>query len=293
MTKGPGVVEGQRYSLHFCVSESKDCKKTKRQRELEFHTDYFRILDTLDLSDKCLPWTKISHSKQGLKMRSLSFKVSPRVGRKAQKLQMVPDICLGACQTMKMRQQVVLARAMFRPSWRTLRRLWPEWMIPKRGTRTARTKERSRLGRRSRREERIEERKSARKRPRSRRPRHELRLSGSERPGTLEVHQQSLTQANRIRLPVVPPARGGARQRDLKRVRASQRRRGAQVVPTAAHMELEECKGLMARRIPANRMTVRKVMRRQFFARGSPPDRSIFSCRSMPRRSQEGWHHGY
>ena len=65
-SEGPGHVEGDRYSLHLCTGVAAQCKKTKRHRALEFHSDYFRILDVTDLSEKCLTWCKAPYAKDGL-----------------------------------------------------------------------------------------------------------------------------------------------------------------------------------------------------------------------------------
>lgn len=58
MTTGPGSGLGRRYLLHMCTSDEGSCRKTKKKLDLEFHTDYFRLIDTGDLTEKVIPWAK-------------------------------------------------------------------------------------------------------------------------------------------------------------------------------------------------------------------------------------------
>ena len=51
---GPGKDFNRRFSLHLCVGPMKDCKKVKKDPQHEFHTDYFRMVDTGDLNSKVL-----------------------------------------------------------------------------------------------------------------------------------------------------------------------------------------------------------------------------------------------
>ena len=46
--------------LHFCVSDEANCSKTKKKPKLEFHTDYFRTLDAVDLVNLRVPWFKVA-----------------------------------------------------------------------------------------------------------------------------------------------------------------------------------------------------------------------------------------
>ena len=56
----------RKFQLHLCIGPSRDCTKTKRKPSFEFHTDFFRLLDTGDLCGKVLPWTKLEPAKRDL-----------------------------------------------------------------------------------------------------------------------------------------------------------------------------------------------------------------------------------
>ena len=52
--------------LHLCTGPLKDCKKTKKKPMLELHTDYFRLMDTGDLTNKVITWAKAEPDRRDL-----------------------------------------------------------------------------------------------------------------------------------------------------------------------------------------------------------------------------------
>eukprot|EP00438_Fugacium_kawagutii_P020464 Skav206769 [mRNA] locus=scaffold167:516646:518277:+ [translate_table: standard] len=66
MSEGPGKDHARRYQLHLCTGEERTCRKTKRKPSTEFHSDYFRLLDTGDLNDKTVQWVKADPAKGDL-----------------------------------------------------------------------------------------------------------------------------------------------------------------------------------------------------------------------------------
>eukprot|EP00438_Fugacium_kawagutii_P012792 Skav211672 [mRNA] locus=scaffold216:125247:126899:+ [translate_table: standard] len=63
---GPGGGKNRKFHLHLCTEAEASCRKTKKQPDYEFHTDYFRILDVGDIHEKCLPWAKAGRAKEDL-----------------------------------------------------------------------------------------------------------------------------------------------------------------------------------------------------------------------------------
>ena len=58
LTKGGGRDASRRFHLHFCVADEAQCGKTKKKPDEEFHTDYFRSLDSADLVNLRVSWFK-------------------------------------------------------------------------------------------------------------------------------------------------------------------------------------------------------------------------------------------
>ena len=63
---GLGKDEDRKFRLHLRTGPSKDCKKTKRKPPLQFHTDYFRFMDTGDLTNQVITWAKAEPAKRDL-----------------------------------------------------------------------------------------------------------------------------------------------------------------------------------------------------------------------------------
>eukprot|EP00438_Fugacium_kawagutii_P015911 Skav211119 [mRNA] locus=scaffold2659:123518:130322:- [translate_table: standard] len=66
LREGPGSGHGRKFLLHLCAEAEVDCAKTKRKKDLEFHTDYFRLLDVGDIHEKCLTWAKTGMPNEDL-----------------------------------------------------------------------------------------------------------------------------------------------------------------------------------------------------------------------------------
>eukprot|EP00438_Fugacium_kawagutii_P006685 Skav219097 [mRNA] locus=scaffold1574:159526:176924:+ [translate_table: standard] len=62
-TDGPGGRQRGQFLLHFCTVAEARCNKTKRKKQSEFHTDYFRLLTTSDVSDLKVAWMKQGDAK--------------------------------------------------------------------------------------------------------------------------------------------------------------------------------------------------------------------------------------
>ena len=58
VTKGEGHQYGRHFKLHLCTGSSTQCKKTKRKRAEEFHTDYLRTINMGDLAHQRIAWFK-------------------------------------------------------------------------------------------------------------------------------------------------------------------------------------------------------------------------------------------
>eukprot|EP00438_Fugacium_kawagutii_P025579 Skav215575 [mRNA] locus=scaffold2748:77089:83434:- [translate_table: standard] len=86
MEDGPGKGHSRRYLLHLCTEVERSCKKTKKKELIEFHTDYFRLMDTGDLSDKNMAWVKVKPAKDDLEDELAKLGGSaPRGSKKARK----------------------------------------------------------------------------------------------------------------------------------------------------------------------------------------------------------------
>ena len=66
LTEGGGKDAGRKFWLHLCTSEHAGCTKTKRKPQEEFHTDYFRILDSADVANHRVQWFKANPAKDDL-----------------------------------------------------------------------------------------------------------------------------------------------------------------------------------------------------------------------------------
>ena len=58
LKEGDGKDYGRIFGLHLCTKERAGCKKTKGDKDGEFHTDYFRILTTSDVTSKKVTWMR-------------------------------------------------------------------------------------------------------------------------------------------------------------------------------------------------------------------------------------------
>lgn len=63
LKEGEGKEYGRVFGLHLCTKERAGCKKTKGDKEGEFHTDYFRILTTSDVTSKKVTWLRAKEVK--------------------------------------------------------------------------------------------------------------------------------------------------------------------------------------------------------------------------------------
>ena len=72
LKEGEGKEYGRVFGLHLCTRERAGCKKTKGDKEGEFHTDYFRILTTSDVTSKKVTW---------LRAREVKTDVDTEIGR--------------------------------------------------------------------------------------------------------------------------------------------------------------------------------------------------------------------
>ena len=56
LTKGPGKSYGRNFVVHLCATPAGECKKTKRNREKEFHSDTFRDIQAGDILARRVTW---------------------------------------------------------------------------------------------------------------------------------------------------------------------------------------------------------------------------------------------
>ena len=83
LTKGGGKDASRRFHLHFCVADEAHCGKTKKKPDEEFHTDYFRALDTADLVNLRVSWFKVAPAKDDIADEVAKLTGgAPRGGRK-------------------------------------------------------------------------------------------------------------------------------------------------------------------------------------------------------------------
>ena len=83
LTEGGGRDASRKFWLHFCAGDVPNCGKTKRKPEEEFHTDYFRALDTSDLVNLRVAWFKSEPAKEDIADEVAKLTGgAPRGGRK-------------------------------------------------------------------------------------------------------------------------------------------------------------------------------------------------------------------
>ena len=82
LNTGPGAAYKRKFFLHFCICLEKDCRKTKRQGESEFHTDYFRTLSTEEVLEKKIPWFKDNDSKADIAQEVAKLTGGSKGGKK-------------------------------------------------------------------------------------------------------------------------------------------------------------------------------------------------------------------
>eukprot|EP00435_Cladocopium_sp_Y103_P044009 s914_g12.t1 len=64
ITEGPGKAKDRTFRLHLCVTLQDQCPRGRRNREEEFHTDYFRSLEAGDIVDSKVSWFKQPPAKE-------------------------------------------------------------------------------------------------------------------------------------------------------------------------------------------------------------------------------------
>lgn len=83
LREGDGKDHNRKFKLHLCTSAEADCRKTKRQPTVEFHTDYFRLLDVGDINEKIIQWAKSGKAKEDVEAEQARLQgIAPR-GRAA------------------------------------------------------------------------------------------------------------------------------------------------------------------------------------------------------------------
>lgn len=58
LTDGPGNQSGRKFYFHLCNAKVANCRKTKRRPNVEFHSDYFRVLTTAEVTGRAVAWFK-------------------------------------------------------------------------------------------------------------------------------------------------------------------------------------------------------------------------------------------
>eukprot|EP00438_Fugacium_kawagutii_P016768 Skav231119 [mRNA] locus=scaffold7:90570:104623:- [translate_table: standard] len=81
LREGPGADKNRKFNLHLCAEAEANCRKTKRQPDFEFHTDYFRVLDVGDIHEKCLAWAKTGKAKDDLEAEQARLQGTAPRGR--------------------------------------------------------------------------------------------------------------------------------------------------------------------------------------------------------------------
>eukprot|EP00435_Cladocopium_sp_Y103_P051754 s280_g16.t1 len=85
LTKGAGQGTNRVFNLHFCVTTAKECRKTKRKPEQEFHTDYFRTLEVSDVTERRVAWFKSPPAKEDVDVEISKLAGGAPRGRTAMK----------------------------------------------------------------------------------------------------------------------------------------------------------------------------------------------------------------
>ena len=80
LDEGDGADQQRQFHLHLCGIEAVQCRKKKKNPQLEFHTDYFRCVGAGILTEKKLIWFKEEPAKQ-----DIQAEISRLAGQKARK----------------------------------------------------------------------------------------------------------------------------------------------------------------------------------------------------------------
>eukprot|EP00434_Breviolum_minutum_P013419 symbB.v1.2.011826.t1/scaffold804.1/size161093/3 len=77
LTSGAGKDKERKFDLHLCSKAYASCRRGRGKAPLEFHSDYFRVLNVSDVTDLKIGWFKEAPAKADMKAEVQALEGSP------------------------------------------------------------------------------------------------------------------------------------------------------------------------------------------------------------------------
>lgn len=77
LTSGAGKDKERKFELHLCSKAYASCRRGRGKAPLEFHSDYFRVLNVSDVTDLKIGWFKEAPAKADMKAEVQALEGSP------------------------------------------------------------------------------------------------------------------------------------------------------------------------------------------------------------------------